>query len=363
MACADLAIALLAAGRSSRFGSDKLEHPVGGTMLGVRAARAVSTLGFGHRFAVTSASRPVVSAALTAEGFAIVDNDAPSAGLSRSISLAVAAAAQTDATALLICLADMPLVTADHLTALVAAWRTGGGVVASSNEGVATPPAIFPRSIWPILERLEGDRGARDIIAAARLIPASAHALRDIDRLSDVPATPVLGAVLAGGNSRRFGSDKAQALLDGRPFIEHAIDALAAQCDAVVVVGRDMAGIACVPDRPGPGLGPLGGIAGALGFAVANGFATVLTCGVDSVGLPDLLALRLSPAPAFVADQPVVGLWRAGDLATLDALLAGDSNRAVRHFGDRVGARALAIDGLANVNTPDALAELALRRR
>ena len=43
----------------------------------------------------------------------------------------------------------------------------------------------------------------------------------------------LLGAILAGGRSSRFGSDKAFALLNGKPLIDHVIAALAAQTDAV----------------------------------------------------------------------------------------------------------------------------------
>ena len=38
-------------------------------------------------------------------------------------------------------------------------------------------------------------------------------------------------------------------------------------------------------------------------------FDAVLTVGVDSPGLPGDLLERLSPAPAFVAGQPVIALW------------------------------------------------------
>ncbi|MBA3896663.1 MAG: NTP transferase domain-containing protein, partial [Sphingomonadaceae bacterium] len=63
----------------------------------------------------------------------------------------------------------------------------------------------------------------------------------------------ILGAVLAGGASRRFGSDKALAMRDGRPLIAHVVDALATQVDAVVVCGRDWGGLPSIADRPAPG--------------------------------------------------------------------------------------------------------------
>ena len=67
----------------------------------------------------------------------------------------------------------------------------------------------------------------------------------------------LLGAVLAGGRSSRFGSDKAEALLHGRSLLDHAIEALSAQCDSVIVVGREHHGTPSIPDRPRPDLGRL----------------------------------------------------------------------------------------------------------
>jgi hypothetical protein len=80
----------------------------------------------------------------------------------------------------------------------------------------------------------------------------------------------ILGAVLAGGQSSRFGSDKALAELDGRTLLARAVEALQAQCDAVVVVGREDAPVPTLPDRPRPGMGPLGGIAAALHHAAGR---------------------------------------------------------------------------------------------
>jgi len=48
----------------------------------------------------------------------------------------------------------------------------------------------------------------------------------------------ILGAVLAGGQSSRFGSDKALAALGGRTLLERAVASLETHCDGVIVVGR-----------------------------------------------------------------------------------------------------------------------------
>ncbi len=165
----------------------------------------------------------------------------------------------------------------------------------------------------------------------------------------------ILGAILAGGQSTRFGSDKAVALLRGKPLLDHAREALAAQCDEVVVVGRDTG----IPDSPAPGMGPLGGIAGALHHARQNGHDQVLTCGVDSVDLPADLLARLSPAPSHLESQPVIGLWPVTAASQLDALLASDTSHSMRAFAEAIGARRIFTPTQpANVNTPGDLERL-----
>src|SRR3546814_15692547 len=89
----------------------------------------------------------------------------------------------------------------------------------------------------------------------------------------------VLGAILAGGASRRFGSDKAEALIDGEPMLFHVAHRLAAQTDGLVICGRSWGSLRPVADRPRPGMGPLGGLAGALRHAGDPGFDLVLKIG------------------------------------------------------------------------------------
>lgn len=172
----------------------------------------------------------------------------------------------------------------------------------------------------------------------------------------------LLGAVLAGGRSTRFGADKAEALLRGRSLLDHAIAALSGQCDAVVVVGHDHPGTPSVPDRPRPDCGPLGGLAAAFGHALEHGFDQVLTAGVDSIGLPADLAVHLAPAPAYLATQPVVGLWPAKAGAGAGAvaeIMASDGRHSMRAFATRLGARPVNLAAEpANVNTRADLARL-----
>ncbi len=169
----------------------------------------------------------------------------------------------------------------------------------------------------------------------------------------------ILGAVLAGGQSRRFGSDKALAELDGHTLLAHAVDTLSGWCDHVIVVGREMAPAPTIPDWPHAGMGPLGGLAAALRLAADGVYYSVLSCGVDSLDLPDDLPRLLGLAPAYLAAQPIVGIWPTHAGAALEAILQGDGSHSVRRFAQAIGARAITLERApANINTPEDLAAL-----
>ncbi|GGE00968.1 hypothetical protein GCM10011529_04050 [Polymorphobacter glacialis] len=167
----------------------------------------------------------------------------------------------------------------------------------------------------------------------------------------------LLGAVLAGGKSSRFGSDKALARHQGVALIDHVINALAREAGAVVVVGRDYPNMTGIPDWPNPGLGPLGGLCAALRHAAATGYNHVLTAGCDLPNLPPDLARSLSPAPAYALGQPTIGLWPTTLASALgDHILAG--NRSVHGWAEACYAHAIDLGKLANINTAADLAAL-----
>ena len=161
----------------------------------------------------------------------------------------------------------------------------------------------------------------------------------------------ILGAVLAGGASRRFGSDKALALVDGRALIDHVIAALAPQCDRLVIIGRSHGDWPALKDRPAGSQGPLAALNAALHHASAHGYTAVFSTPCDMPDLPSDLAAMLTPGPAVLADHPVVGLWPATLAPILEAWLAS-GERSVRGFASHIGARQIATRPLRNINSP-----------
>lgn len=119
--------------------------------------------------------------------------------------------------------------------------------------------------------------------------------------------------VLAGGASRRMGSDKALLVVDGRPLARRTADVLvAAGASEVLVVGGDAAalrplGLEVVADRH-VGEGPLGGLVTALD-AAANEVVVVLACDLpyaDPAGVVAVVAALAGDAQAAWA-APVSG--------------------------------------------------------
>jgi molybdopterin-guanine dinucleotide biosynthesis protein A len=167
----------------------------------------------------------------------------------------------------------------------------------------------------------------------------------------------VLGAILAGGQSRRFGRDKALVEWRGQTLIEHVAVALAPFVETLVVCGRTSAprGFRVTPDRPASGLGPLGGLCGALQFAREHGMSRVITVPCDAPVVPNELleALRQSDDAAYLPQAPVFGIWPAAHATRLEAHLRSDEDRSIRRWASIVGAHQLRFEGtIPNLNAP-----------
>ena len=185
--CADIAVALLAAGAGTRFGGNKLEARMARRMLGEHAAQAIVATGVDARFAVHDPAHGLLAAALEAMRFTLIANPDPARGLSHSLRLAVAAVQATEAQALMIVLGDMPRIDAAHLTAIMAAHAEHPDrIIASCAAGARTPPALFPRAHWSALRDAQGDSGARALLATAITVETTADRLVDVDTATDL---------------------------------------------------------------------------------------------------------------------------------------------------------------------------------
>ena len=159
---------VLAAGAGTRFGATKQVAELDGVTLVQRAMDSATQacgpnvlLVLGHDWkAVNAACDPP-------QGF-IAYNDQYQDGLGSSIASATRAV-QHVARAIVVLLADQPLVSAPHIRSLCNAWSgKADEIVATEYAGTVGVPALFPSGCFADLMRLRGDRGARQLLSDER---------------------------------------------------------------------------------------------------------------------------------------------------------------------------------------------------
>lgn len=158
---------VLAAGSSSRMGSPKQTLQFRGESLLRRAALAALGAGCHPVIVVTGAQSQVSRRELDGLDVREVLNARWETGMASSIRAGVEGlvSADADIAAAVLLLCDQPYVTAEVIHGLVAAHRTtGSAVVASSYGGSFGVPALFSRTLFAELTRLEGMAGAKEVI-------------------------------------------------------------------------------------------------------------------------------------------------------------------------------------------------------
>lgn len=180
---------VLAAGAASRFGSSKQLAKLDGISLVTRATRIAtescdsrSVLVAGHDwFAVHRACDP-------RPGFLIV-NDQHEKGIGSSISLAVRSVRHV-AKAIVILLADQPLITSAHIVALIKGWSGDDNeIVATAYANTLGAPALFPMDCFDDLAVMTADNGAQALFDDRRFLVQSVlfeDAAVDIDTKEDL---------------------------------------------------------------------------------------------------------------------------------------------------------------------------------
>lgn len=183
--------AVLAAGSSSRFGSTKQAVLLDDIPLVRRAIDTAVRVCDNRVLAVIGHDADTVLAAIDSEPCFITVNEDHGKGLGTSIATATRAC-RGHADALLLLLADQPLITPQHLRALIDTWSGADNViVASSYSGTEGPPVLFPSGAFEALESLTGDRGAHALFHDSRFTLKTVPfdpAATDIDTPEDLAA-------------------------------------------------------------------------------------------------------------------------------------------------------------------------------
>jgi len=186
---------LLAAGRGTRFGDDKLRAPLprggpafaAGTPLGIAAARTLARA-LAESVAVVRPGADL-RAPLREAGLAVVECARADEGMGASLACGVAAAA--DADGWVVALADMPWIAPGTIAAVAAALASGADIAAPVYRGARGHPVGFARRHYGDLVRLRGDEGARGIVARERerlvlIVVDDPGVLADVDTPADL---------------------------------------------------------------------------------------------------------------------------------------------------------------------------------
>lgn len=188
----------------------------------------------------------------------------------------------------------------------------------------------------------------------------------------------IVGVLIAGGRSTRFGSEKAIAAFRGAPLMDRAARifadlpgfAVSARAGSGAEHYARALGVPVLHDSPGLPNGPLAGLLAALEWAKQQGFAFVATAPCDAPLLPPDLVARLAQrigeaAAAFAVtadgEHPLCALWRTELAEPIDARLRSGEHPAVRSFLAELGAVRVRFPDprqFANANTAGALAAL-----
>ena len=153
---------LLAAGASSRFGANKLLHPLpDGTPIAIASARTLLAALPGALAVVRPGSEPLQKLLREAGCEVTV---CPRAEEGMGLSLAHAVAASGTAGGWVVALADMPFIRPDTITAVAARLEAGALIAAPVLCGERGHPVGLSAALREELLVLQGDEGARSVL-------------------------------------------------------------------------------------------------------------------------------------------------------------------------------------------------------
>lgn len=182
----------------------------------------------------------------------------------------------------------------------------------------------------------------------------------------------ITGIILSGGKSSRMGSDKGFISFNGKPFIQHVIEALEPLVSEIIIVSNhsdyDAFNLRRIEDII-TDAGPVSGISSGL-KASKTIYNLVLSCDIPLIK-SDVLQLIINQASEHAdiiqveshgKTMPLVGLYKTSCAETFIKLLNNDERR-LRYAVNQCRVKTIALpselaDCVMNVNTPEELKQL-----
>jgi len=164
----ELVALVLAAGRARRMGSPKQLADLGGRPLLEHVLAAMAASGADRVVVALGAAADQVLASVPLHGAEPMRSTRWPEGMGAVLAEAASALRETGTCAgLVVALGDQPLVTPAVVARLADAWRDGAGpVVSAAYDGRPGNPKLFDAALLGELAGLDGDTGARELLAA-----------------------------------------------------------------------------------------------------------------------------------------------------------------------------------------------------
>tara|TARA_Y100000590_G_scaffold454806_1_gene602244 strand:+ start:1755 stop:2366 length:612 start_codon:yes stop_codon:yes gene_type:complete len=187
----------------------------------------------------------------------------------------------------------------------------------------------------------------------------------------------ILGVVLAGGKSKRFGEEKSKVKLHGKTLLKHTIDKIKSKFDKIIIVSNSKVGedYITIKDCIDGQLGPLVGVLSAMKWIKKNNFTYnwIATFPCDTPFFKISLIDKFIEASSlkesllyFVKSEEkrhnIFGLWSVKLIETLEKDIVENKYRKVEKWANKIGVKTInisyqEIDPFFNINTKEDLAE------
>lgn len=184
-----IAVIMLAAGSSSRFGSNKLLYGIQGQPMYAHTLEMLAGLEETELTVVTRQEYRQIAEAAEKAGARVLYNPKPEEGIASSLKIGLKANLQADAC--LFAVSDQPWMKRDTVEQLIRLYRSSGkGMACVSFQGKTGNPCIFSGKYYEELLALDGDKGGKRVMDAHRedaafLSVENEQELTDIDRRQD----------------------------------------------------------------------------------------------------------------------------------------------------------------------------------